>query len=59
MKQPEWVILANLVCLLMGFALLSHRRKESRAGSVVEVPSPRLEGRFCAVGDGMDSLQFS
>ena len=34
-------------------------RSLSIAGSIVEVPSPRLEGRFCAVNNGMDSLQFS
>ena len=39
--EHEWVILANLLCLLMGFALLSrHFREELRAGSVAQISSP-------------------
>ena len=33
--QHEWVILANLLCLLMGFALLSRHFEESRVPAVL------------------------
>ena len=32
--QHEWVILANLLCLLMGFALLSRHFEESKVPAV-------------------------
>ena len=49
--QHEWVILANLFLLLMGFALLSrHFESSRRARRDAGVPARRLEGRARAAG---------
>jgi hypothetical protein len=43
----EWVILANLFCLLTGFALLSRHFEKSHVPVVLpKVPAARLEGRL-------------
>ena len=45
--QHEWVILANLFLLLMGFALLSRHFEKSRLPDVMPAyPARRLEGRL-------------
>ena len=50
--QHEWVILANLFLLLMGFALLSrHFEKSKRARRHAGLSARRLEGRRRAAGD--------
>ena len=49
--RHEWVVLANLFLLLMGFALLvAAFRKERRAGRDAGVSAARLEGRLRAAG---------
>ena len=53
----EWVILANLFLLLMGFALLSRHFEKSRMpGDPAAVPAGRLEGRLRAARHGVRSL---
>ena len=57
--QHEWVVLANLFLLLMGFALLSRHFEKSRVPD--EMPAylaRRLEGRFCAAGAGVRALEL-
>ena len=47
--QHEWVILANLFLLLMGFALLSRHFEKSRVpDEMPALPAGRLEGRLRA-----------
>ncbi len=48
----EWVTLANLFCLLMGFALLSRHFEKTRIpGDPAALPAGGLEGRLRAAGD--------
>ena len=57
--QHEWVILANLFLLLMGFALLS--RHFEKSGVPDEMPrsaSRRLEGRLDAARHDLRALSF-
>ena len=57
--QHEWVILANLFLLLMGFALLSRHFEQSRIPD--EMPAllaRRLEGRISAAGDCVRDVGF-
>ena len=58
--QHEWVILANLFLLLMGFALLSRHFELSRVPDEMPAfPARRLEGRARAVGGRLHPLRFS
>ena len=49
--------MANLFCLLTGFAILARHLKKPCAGDSAQIPAQRLEGRFCA-GDGVCDFQF-
>ena len=58
--QHEWVMLANLFLLLMGFALLSrHFEKSQRARRHAGLPARRLEGRLRAAGHRRASSRAS
>ena len=62
--QHEWVILANLFLLLMGFALLSRHFEESKVPDVMPAyPARRLEGRafvllviVCVLSSFLDNI---
>ncbi len=55
----EWVTLANLFCLLMGFALLARHFEKSRVPEILpKVPARRLERRLPAAGDHLVHFQL-
>ena len=57
--RHEWVMLANLFRLLMGFALLSRHFEESRVpDDAAALPARRLEGRLRAARDGVRALEL-
>ena len=56
----EWVILANLFLLLMGFAILSrHFEKSRHPGRPAALPAQRLERRVRAAGHGVRAVVLS
>jgi hypothetical protein len=56
----EWVILANLLGLLTGFALFGRLfREQSSAGGAAEIFAAQLERRVCTARIGLGPLKFS